>query len=200
MKKPIFQSCLIVLAAMAAAAPARAAGIVDPDAREPVSRFGQFTADSGGRIPASETVREMDAEDADSPAADRSLLRAPASDRIAMNSSAQAPTAAIEGQPLGTLRRNGVQEVAVIAGDLGFFPRTVFVTRDIPVRMYVTGASKNPLCIMMDSFNVRKQVRNQSIEELSFTPGQPGRFRFYCPVNGAEGYIVVREFGRGEDS
>jgi len=100
--------------------------------------------------------------------------------------------------PLGTLRRNGVQEVALIAGDLGFFPRTVFVTRDIPVRMYVTGASKNSLCILMDSFSVRKQVKSQKIEELSFTPTQPGKFRFYCPINGAEGYVVVREFERAD--
>jgi hypothetical protein len=87
----------------------------------------------------------------------------------------------------------GVQEVALIAGDLGFFPKTVFVNRDIPVRMYVTGASRNTLCIMMDSFQVRKQVRSQKIEEIIFTPNQPGKFRFYCPVNGMEGTMIVRE-------
>jgi hypothetical protein len=152
-------------------------------------------------------VRSDDSEDVMSPAVDQSLVRAPASlrrsdrktDLISTHSAAARPSSNDrDPQPLGTARRNGVQEVAVIAGDLGFFPRTVFVTQDIPVRMYVTGASKNSLCIMMDSFNVRKQVRNQSIEELSFTPDQPGRFRFYCPVNGAEGYVVVREFGREE--
>ncbi len=90
--------------------------------------------------------------------------------------------------------RKGVQEVAVIAGDLGFFPKTVFVTRDVPVRLFVTGASKNTLCIMMDSFQVRKQVRSQKIEEITFTPNMPGKYRFYCPVNGSEGTLVVKEF------
>jgi plastocyanin len=87
----------------------------------------------------------------------------------------------------------GVQEVALIASDLGFFPKTVFVSRDVPVRIFVTGASKNTLCIMMDSFQVRKQIRSQKIEEITFTPGAPGKYRFYCPVNGMEGSLVVKE-------
>jgi hypothetical protein len=91
------------------------------------------------------------------------------------------------------IRKKGVQEVSIIAADLGFFPKTVFVTRDIPVRLFVTGASKNSLCIMMDSFQVRKQVRSQKIEEITFTPGTPGRYRFYCPVNGMEGTLIVKE-------
>lgn len=91
------------------------------------------------------------------------------------------------------ITRRGVQEVAVIASDLGFFPRTLFVSRDVPVRLFVTGASKNTLCIMMDSFQVRKQVRSQKIEEITFTPATPGKFRFYCPVNGMEGTLIVKE-------
>jgi hypothetical protein len=93
----------------------------------------------------------------------------------------------------GVLTRKGVQEVALIAGDLGFFPKTFFVTRDVPVRLFVTGASRSTLCIMMDSFQVRKQVRSQKIEEITFTPATPGKFRFYCPVNGMEGTMVVKE-------
>jgi plastocyanin len=89
--------------------------------------------------------------------------------------------------------RKGVQEIALIASDLGYFPKTVFLTRDIPVRMFVTGASKNTLCIMMDSFQVRKQIRSQKIEEITFTPNMPGKYRFYCPVNGMEGTLIVKE-------
>ncbi len=95
------------------------------------------------------------------------------------------------------MRRSGVQEIAVIANDLGYFPRTIFVTRDIPVRLYVTGTSKQSLCIMMDSFQVRKQVRSQKIEEIAFTPAHPGKFRFYCPVNGMEGTLIVKEYSTG---
>lgn len=204
-----YQLTIITLGLAAALSEARAAGVFDPDEKEQVSRFGEYTDQNGRILRMSDQVRAEDSEDVKSPAVDPSLVRAPASmrarnrnsDQIVTHSAAtRASSAERETQPLGTARRNGVQEVAIIAGDLGFFPRTVFVTQDIPVRMYVTGASKNSLCIMMDSFNVRKQVKNQTIEELSFTPEHPGRYRFYCPVNGSEGYLVVREFGRGEDS
>jgi plastocyanin len=92
-----------------------------------------------------------------------------------------------------TVMRKGVQEVSIIASDLGYFPKTVFVSRDVPVRMYVTSSSKNTLCIMMDSFQVRRQVKVQKIEEITFIPNMPGKYRFYCPVNGMEGSLVVRE-------
>ncbi len=89
--------------------------------------------------------------------------------------------------------RIGVQEVSIIAGELGFFPKTVFVTRDIPVKLFVTGASKRPLCIILDPFQVRKQVRAQRIEEIDFTPSTAGQFRFYCPINGMEGTLFVKD-------
>ena len=98
------------------------------------------------------------------------------------------------------IRRKGVQEVALIAGDLGYFPKAIFVSRDVPVRIYVTGASKNTLCFMMDAFQIRKQVRSQRIEEITFTPDQPGKFRFYCPVNGMEGKLIVRELSTDSQS
>ncbi|MEK7690881.1 MAG: cupredoxin domain-containing protein [Bdellovibrionota bacterium] len=91
------------------------------------------------------------------------------------------------------IEKKGVQEIGVIAGDLGFFPKTIFVARDIPVRLFVTGASRSPLCFVMDSFAVRKQVRTQSVEEITFVPSQPGSYRFHCPINGMEGTLVVRE-------
>lgn len=87
----------------------------------------------------------------------------------------------------------GVQEVGMIAGDLGFFPKAVFVTRGIPVRMFVTGASTRPLCIMIDDFNIQRQVISQKIEEITFTPRESGTFRYHCPINGMDGLIVVKD-------
>jgi plastocyanin domain-containing protein len=111
-------------------------------------------------------------------------------DNVASATEVQVPSPEFEQI---AIRKKGVQEIALIAGDLGFFPKTFFVTRDIPVRLFVTGASKSTLCIMMDSFSVRKQVRSQKIEEITFTPGLPGQYRFYCPVNGMEGTMIVKE-------
>ena len=85
------------------------------------------------------------------------------------------------------------QEVAVIASELGFFPSTLFLTQGIPVRLFVTGASAKSQCFMLDQFGVRRQVRNQKIEEITFIPDQSGTFSFTCPMNGAKGTVVVKE-------
>ena len=106
---------------------------------------------------------------------------------------ASLPAGAREPVPASVLKRQGVQEVALIAGDLGFFPKTLFVTRDIPVRLFVTGSSKRSLCVLMDAFGVRKQVRSQRVEEIQFTPAHPGKYRVYCPINGSEGTLVVKD-------
>lgn len=95
--------------------------------------------------------------------------------------------------PLAPVKSGVQQQVALIASDLGFFPKTLFVTRNIPVKLFVTGTSKKPLCIMMDFFEVRRQVRAQKIEEIDFTPSVPGHYRFYCPINGMEGTLLVKE-------
>jgi hypothetical protein len=104
-------------------------------------------------------------------------------------------------RPLASVSRTGVQEVAVIAGELGFFPRTLFVTKDIPVKLFVTGASKRPLCLLLDldGFQARKQVKAQAVEELDFTPNRSGQFRFYCPINGIEGTLLVKEAAGAAD-
>ena len=101
--------------------------------------------------------------------------------------------ASVDMNPQPVNMREGEQEVALIASDLGFFPKTLFVTQGIPVRLYVTGASQKTLCLMLDAFQIKKQVRSRRIEELSFVPPTPGQFRFYCPVNGMEGTLLVKE-------
>ena len=93
-----------------------------------------------------------------------------------------------------TLRqKKAYQEAAVIVNDLGFFPSTLFVTQGIPVRLYVTGASQRSQCIILDAFGVRRQIRSQKVEEVTFTPDQTGKFSFSCPMNGAKGTVVVKE-------
>ncbi|MEN9724214.1 MAG: Cupredoxin-like domain, partial [Pseudomonadota bacterium] len=178
---------------------AQAATVSDPDQNGPTSRFGEYTDRAAIASKRHQQFRDDDREDADSPVADKTIARRRPSRQIASEGQDSSGVSDMGGM-LGTTRRNGVQEVAMIAGDLGFFPKTLFVTKDIPVRLFVTGASKQSLCVMMDSFQVRKQVRSQSIEELSFTPEIAGKFRFYCPINGAEGSLIVREFERGEES
>lgn len=155
---------------------------MEGDEGYPESRFGQSAARDRDSRESHEPNDAGEAGEADRRPAGISSGSSGARGGFIENSSPLVPSAA-----------KGVQEVALIAGDLGFFPKTVFVVRDIPVRLFVTGASKNTLCIMMDSFQLRKQIRSQKIEEITFTPSTPGQYRFYCPVNGMEGTMVVKE-------
>jgi hypothetical protein len=91
------------------------------------------------------------------------------------------------------VRNRAIQEVAVIANDTGFYPSTVFLTRGIGARVFITGASKKSQCFMADSFGIRRQVRSQRVEEVTFTPDHAGTFAFHCPMNGARGRFVVKE-------
>ncbi|MFZ9596547.1 MAG: cupredoxin domain-containing protein [Bdellovibrionia bacterium] len=103
--------------------------------------------------------------------------------------------------PQSSLVRTGVQELSLIAGDLGFFPKTLIVTQGIPVRIFLTGASKKALCFMMETASdvIRKQVKSHRIEEIQFTPKEKGRIRFYCPMNGSEGSLLVKDSGHVQE-
>ena len=90
-------------------------------------------------------------------------------------------------------RDKAVQEVAVIANDTGFYPKTIFLTQGIPARIFITGASAKSQCFMLDQFSVRRQIRSQKIEEVTFVPEEAGIFTFNCPMNGAKGSIIVKE-------
>ena len=169
----------------------------------PESKFGQEPSRVSPRdsYAARENFGSKDDEEAGE-SGTRSPASAPTAARATSDTVTTRSAAAISEDPAvsaipevekSAMRRKGVQEVAIIASDLGFFPKTIFVSRDVPVRLYVTGSSKQALCIMMDSFQVRKQVRSQRVEEITFTPNQPGTYRFYCPVNGMEGSMVVKE-------
>lgn len=84
------------------------------------------------------------------------------------------------------------QEAAVIVNDMGFYPSTLFVTRGVPVRLFVTGASAKSQCMIIDAFGIRRQIRSNKVEEVVFTPDQPGKFAYTCPMNGARGMIIVK--------
>lgn len=94
-------------------------------------------------------------------------------------------------------RAKSYQEIAIIANDNGFFPSNIFLTQGVPVRLYVTGASAKSQCFMLDQFGVRRQIRNQKIEEVTFVPDQVGTFGFNCPMNGAKGNVIVKELDLG---
>jgi hypothetical protein len=85
------------------------------------------------------------------------------------------------------------QELSIIVSDSGFYPARVFTTVGVPVKIYLSSASKGTQCFMLDSWSVRKGIAPGKVEEIDFTPDRPGTFRFYCPVKAIEGSLVVRQ-------
>ncbi len=87
----------------------------------------------------------------------------------------------------------GTQEFAVIASDTGYFPSRIIVRRNIPVRLFVTSASPEALCFVMDDFSIRKGAPAQKVEEIRLLPTKVGQYRFYCPAKEIQGTLVVRD-------
>jgi hypothetical protein len=187
---------LFLIAGIAISAPQPAQAVVFPDQgvgnisedenADAISRFGSGVSRrkpvSEGLVPISESSFGTSAN------------RGPASVTEPV-SGISAPKGAVIRE---ANRKKAYQEVAVIANDLGFFPSTVFVTEGIGVRLFITGASARSQCFILDDFGIRRQVRNQKVEEIQFTPARPGKYTFNCPMNGAKGTLVVRELDLGE--
>lgn len=147
---------------------------------------------SRGIASVEETTEESEDMANDSEVSDQGSSEAPRT-LVQIDPAAPPSMARRPASPLSPSQR-GVQEVAVIANDLGYFPKTIFVTRNIPVRLFITSASRrNNLCLMVDAFRVARQIRAEKIEEVTFTPATPGKHRFYCPVNGMEGTLIVKD-------
>jgi plastocyanin len=69
------------------------------------------------------------------------------------------------------------------------------VTKGIPVKLFITSTSKKLLCLMSDSLSLQREVQSQKISEIEFTPTASGKHRLYCPINGMEGTLLVKEVG-----
>lgn len=90
-------------------------------------------------------------------------------------------------------KRNGVQEVAIISSDQGFFPGNIVLTKGVPARLFLSTSSKEQAqCFVLDDFKIRRQIKQNRIEEVQFTPEVEGQYAFHCPVNGARGNILVK--------
>ncbi len=96
--------------------------------------------------------------------------------------------------------RAGVQEVSLIVSDYGYFPNRIFVTQNVPVKIYLTTPSKVTMCFMLDTWGLRKGILPGKVEEITFVPQAPGNYRFYCPVKSIEGTLTVREAAVAEPS
>ncbi|MGE4234424.1 MAG: cupredoxin domain-containing protein [Bacteriovoracia bacterium] len=93
-------------------------------------------------------------------------------------------------QPLP--KRTGPQEVSLIVGDDGYYPKELVVAVSQPVKIYLTSSSKSTLCFILDRWGIKKGIEPQKVENVTFVPDQAGKFRFYCPVGSLEGSLLVK--------
>jgi len=99
-----------------------------------------------------------------------------------------------ETAPVSSLTRNGsVRHVAVIAGEIAFIPSVIRLVTGIRTELSLTSTGAQPLCFISDDFNIRKQVSKGKLIQLELTPQKSGSYRFYCPINGAEGTLIVTD-------
>jgi len=103
------------------------------------------------------------------------------------------PASHASGEVLVPLTSQTSQEVAVIVSDRGFFPKEIFATRDVSLRLFLTSSVQKSLCFVMDDFHIYQQVSHQKVEEVVLVPRASGVFRFYCPIDGIEGSLYVRD-------
>lgn len=162
--------------------------------QDSISRFGK-KPNFESRAPLAKVVAPIEMSSFEATSASRAPAsegsRAPAADSVVAK---EVATGATEKTVVNHLKKmKATQEVALIANDLGFFPSTLFVTQGIPVRLFITGASKTSQCFIFETKEVRRQIQNQKIEEVNFTLDEPGTYTFNCPINGAQGTVVVRE-------
>ncbi len=168
--------------------------VSDDENRDAVSHFG--SSDSIRKRNQAEIAKPLSPISDGSFSSDvaRTPASAPAASRGPASDDSAPPAHAFMNK---ATRAKSYQEVAVIATELGFFPSTLFLTQGIPVKLFITGASAKSQCFMLDTFGVRRQIRNQKVEEVNFTPDQTGTFAFSCPMNGAKGTVVVKEIDLG---
>jgi plastocyanin domain-containing protein len=89
--------------------------------------------------------------------------------------------------------KNGVQEFSLVATDTGFLPSKILVRKNIPVRLFLTSASPQTLCFVMDDFSIKKNMVPQRVDEVRFLPDRAGQYKFYCPIKEIQGTVVVRD-------
>lgn len=98
------------------------------------------------------------------------------------------PSAAV----VSAARTRGVQEVSVIATEYGYFPKRVFVTEGIPVKIFLSTPGKRASCFMVNDLGVKKGINPGALDEITFVASHPGDYRFHCPIGSIEGVLTVR--------
>jgi plastocyanin domain-containing protein len=91
----------------------------------------------------------------------------------------------------GTPRSAQMVEMAVTPA--GFVPAEVTVKAGQPVMLMVTRKTDKTCAtsIVIKDFKINRPLPLNQVVEISFTPSQPGRFRYACAMDMVFGVLVV---------
>ena len=92
-----------------------------------------------------------------------------------------------------------VREISVIVTDTGFFPDHMMAFEGEKLKFFITSTSKKSQCMVLQKHEFFVAAENGVINQADVTVDQPGKFKFYCPSFGHEGWLTVFKKGKASD-
>ena len=88
-----------------------------------------------------------------------------------------------------------VREVSIIVSETGFFPDQMLAFEGEKLKFFVTSTSKKSQCMVLQKHELFVAAEKGIVNEAEVTVEHPGKFRFYCPSFGHEGWLTVVKKG-----
>ena len=86
-----------------------------------------------------------------------------------------------------------LREVSIIATEEGYYPKAISLFQGERLKIYVTGTTSNPSCLMLPEKNIFLSAIKGEISEGIMTFNKAGTYKFYCPTGNIRGRVVVIE-------
>lgn len=86
-----------------------------------------------------------------------------------------------------------MREMAIIATQDGFYPRSISVFKGERVRFYLTNTSDQKSCFILKGKEVFLSAEKGKVSETVVYFDNPGKFEFYCPTHKEKGKVTVLE-------
>lgn len=92
-----------------------------------------------------------------------------------------------------------VREVSLIVTDSGFYPDQLVAHEGEKLKFFVTSTSKKSQCLVLQKHELFMAAEKGSVNEGEVVAEYPGKFKFYCPSFGHEGWLTVVGKNKAQD-
>ena len=86
-----------------------------------------------------------------------------------------------------------MRKVSIIVTEEGYYPKAISLFQGEKLKIYVTGTTNNPSCLMLPEKNIFLSAIKGEISEGIMTFNKAGTYKFYCPTGNIRGRVVVIE-------